>query len=108
MTHPCADHSCDHCYLCDVVGVCCMTISPDVRRQLETEHRTGPSDRLHAAILQDAGIAPNLSELVRLEARQYPAGLVSTARPGLLVAPNPLSPDSRKEAIYVHAPRTAR
>lgn len=27
MTHPCADHiaTCDHCYSCDVLGICCCS-----------------------------------------------------------------------------------
>jgi hypothetical protein len=28
---PCADHSCDHCYICDVLGICCLTIPPTDR-----------------------------------------------------------------------------
>lgn len=108
-THPCDGHPCDHCYLCDVVGVCCMTVPPGQRAQLEAEHRTAPIDRLHAAILQDAGTVLSLPELVRLEARQYPAGLVAASRLGLLKAP-PADhvPDSRKEPAHVPIPRSLR
>lgn len=106
-THPCTDHSCDHCYLCDVVRVCCLTVTPGQRAQLEAEHRTAPTDRLHAAILQDAGTVPSLSELVRLEARQYPARLVAASRLGLLNAPlaDPVT-DSRKEPAHVSVSRS--
>lgn len=108
MTHPCEGHACDHCYCCDVVGVCCTTVSPGERRRLEGEHQTSPSDRLYAAILRDAGTIPSLPELVRLEATQYPAGLIAASRLGLLVASDPLSPDSRKEPAHVAIPRTLR
>jgi hypothetical protein len=108
MTHPCDGHRCDHCYLCDVVGVCCATVSPDERRRLEGEHQTSPSGRFHTAIRRDAGTVPSLPGLVRLAAHQYPAGLIAASRLGLLVAPDPLYPDSRKEAVRVAIPRTLR
>lgn len=109
MTHPCTDHPCDHCYLCDVVSICCMTVTPGQRVRLEAEYRTAPIDRLHAAVLQDAGTVLSLPELVRLEARQYPAGLVAASRLGLLKAPlaDPV-PDSRKEPAHVPIPRSLR
>lgn len=86
-----------------------MTVAPGQRAHLEVEHRAAPIDRLHAAILQDAGTVPTLPQLVRLEARQYPAGLVAASRLGLLAAP-PVDPilDSRKEPTYVPIPRTLR
>lgn len=107
--HPCIDHPCDHCYLCDVVGVCCTTVTPSQRARLEAEHRAEPIDRLHAVILQDAGTVPSLPELVRLEARQYPAGLVAASRLGLLKA-SLIDPvlNSRKEPAHVAISRTLR
>lgn len=24
-SHPCAGHSCDHCFSCEVLGICCLT-----------------------------------------------------------------------------------
>src|ERR1700691_4954968 len=33
--HPCDGHPCDHCYICDVVGVCCTTVTPSQRVRLE-------------------------------------------------------------------------
>src|ERR1700729_4363551 len=107
--HPCTDHPCDHCYICDVVGVCCMTVTPSQRVRLEAEHRAEPIDRLHAAILQEAGTVPTPPELVRLEARQYPVGLVAASRLGLLKAPLADSvPDSRKEPPHVSVSRSLR
>ncbi len=107
--HPCQGHPCDHCYLCDVVGVCCMTVAPGERARLAAEHRAGPPDQLHAAILRDARTIPSLPELVRLEARQCPAGLVAASRLGLLKAPHaePIL-NSRKEAAHGAVSRTVR
>lgn len=55
--HPCAGHACDHCYVCDVVGVCCASqhapnagttdvVSPDV------------IDRFRDALAEDNDHAP--------------------------------------------------
>jgi hypothetical protein len=103
MSHPCVDHlaSCDHCYLCDVVGVCCATISPAQRAQLEAGD-SAQRERLYAAITQDAGTVPSLPELMRRDARHSRA-LSAAARLGLDPAPtaDPLSHDSRKEALHV-------
>jgi hypothetical protein len=27
MTHPCDGHSCDHCFVCDHIGVCCSSLT---------------------------------------------------------------------------------
>jgi hypothetical protein len=109
MTYPCDGHPCDHCYLCDVVGVCCMTVTAGQRAKLEADDRAQRNrDSLHAA-LQEAGTVPTLRELVRLEARRYPAGLIAASRLGLLSAPSadPV-PDSRKEPAHVPVSRTLR
>jgi hypothetical protein len=100
MNHPCSNHlsSCDHCYVCDVLGVCCASLSAKQRARLEASDpaRRG---RLHEAIARDAQTTQSLPELVRQEALLPPAA----ARLGLLAAPpaNPLADDSRKEALYV-------
>ena len=109
MTHPCDGHPCDHCYLCDAVGICCMTVTAGQRAQLEAEHRTEPIDRLHAAIRADAETVVTLPELVRREARRYPAGMAAASQLGLLAEPfaDPI-PDSRKEPDHVAVPRILR
>lgn len=102
--HPCDGHPCDHCYVCDVVGVCCATISAELRTQLEAAR----PDPLHEAIKLDAGAVPGLRALVCCEAedRSRP----ERARPALVAAPSGDLPinDAMKEAIHVHAPRSAR
>lgn len=107
MTHPCADHmgSCDHCYLCDEVGVCCASISAADRARQEAE-RAASTDRLPAAIRRDAQAVPGLPELVRREAG---AGALNPAAGGLLTGSptsDPLSHDPREEAPSESVPRT--
>jgi hypothetical protein len=110
--HPCDSHACDHCYLCDVVGICCMTVSSGQRAQLEAEHRTGSSDWLHAAILADAQHVPAFADLVRLDALSRTIALPASISLGLLAAPSPdpLHHDAREEDIVVVAipSRTSR
>ncbi len=100
--HPCADHPCDHCYLCDVVGICCASVaSGQPAARLEADDRAQP-EGLRAAIAQDAGTVPSLPELVRQDAGS-PRVLSAAARLSLRPAPtaDPLSHNSRKEAPYV-------
>jgi hypothetical protein len=105
-THPCDDHPCDHCYLCDVVGVCCTTVTPSQRVGLEAEHRTAPIDRLRAAILADLGRTPGFAELVRLEALQRQPKFPASPPRLLPAAPIASIPhDQQKEAIHVAVPR---
>lgn len=111
MTHPCEGHlaSCDHCYLCDVAGVCCASVSREQRAQLEAS-RGEPYAGLAATIVQETGLAPNLGELVRLSHEaQHPHQL---AAPALLAPPSVSGErfpnDSRKEASRVLSSRPAR
>jgi hypothetical protein len=100
--HPCVGHACDHCYLCDVLGVCCSTVSADQRAQLEAGHEA-QSGALHTAVVLEAGTGPSLIELVRLEAEK-PNG----AQRLLPAAPAQAEPiDARKGAVNVVASRTA-
>lgn len=108
-SHPCADHSCDHCYLCDVVGVCCASVSREQRAQLEAS-RVEPYAGLAATIVQEAGLVPSLGELVR---RSHDAQHShEPAAPALLAPPSVSNEhfpnDSRKEASRVLSSRPAR
>jgi hypothetical protein len=106
--HPCDGHPCDHCYLCDVVGICCQTVATG-QRVLPTVQNPVPANVLHDAIIREAGTIPSLRELLRLDAqRQRPVGLL--AKPLVLpsTAAEHISNDSRKEAIHVHAARNAQ
>jgi hypothetical protein len=108
--HPCDGHPCDHCFWCDGLGICCQTISPEQRAQLEADDGA-QRGQLRAAIVLEAGTVPSLGELVRLDAqRQCPAGVLPTPSP--LVLPRSVAEripnDSRKEAVRVLASRTPR
>jgi hypothetical protein len=96
MTHPCDAHPCDHCYTCDVEGVCCQTVAG----QAASIRATRP-DSLRAAIARDAPVVPSLRELVRQEdeARSLPAAV----RVGLLSAAlsDAFLKTPRKDAAYV-------
>ena len=110
VTHPCDGHSCDHCYICDVVGICCMALSAQQRKELEFEHRAC-RDRLHALILQEPVMAPKLGELAHRDAIGLAGLLPAATRLGLLPTPasGPFSHDPRKEAIRVlTVPRPSR
>jgi hypothetical protein len=99
MTHACAAHmeSCDHCYLCDVVGVCCMTVTSGQRAALEASHRAETSYRPGASIARDslaavgtlieAAETVSLPELIREEAAQRRQKLTSAARPARSATP---------------------
>jgi hypothetical protein len=103
--HPCNSHPCDHCYLCDGLGVCCASISPQQRAQLEADDPM-QRERLRLAIVLEAGTIPSLGELVRRDAqRQRPAGSLPAQSSLVLpqAAAEPIPSDSRKEAA-INAP----
>ena len=101
------EQACDGCFLYERRGVCPMARNAyGFPNTAEAQRRT---EALRAAILQDAGTILSLGELVRLEARQYPAGLAAAFRLGLLAAlPADPVPDSRKEIPHVAVPRALR
>ena len=110
MSHPCAGHmaTCDHCFCCDVLGICCATIPAEARARLEAGVAP-PPDPLYAAVLADAKTIVTLAELVRREARQ-PKALSAPARlslpSGQVAEPDPTN--SLKEAVRVCATRITR
>jgi len=57
MTHPCADHPCDGCYSCTVLGICCLT-----------QPASGPAQPAPVA-------ADQLADAVRMAAAALPSGL---------------------------------
>jgi hypothetical protein len=67
MTHPCAGHPCDHCYLCDIVGVCCQTVA-GTAPATPAVVRIDPDEALRQAILAERGSRVDLAALVRAEA----------------------------------------
>lgn len=99
--HPCSGHPCDHCYLCDVLGICCLTVPTTQPPGVAAASPKVP-DVLHDAVVQDATAAPSLSQLVRAEGvRPRLAGLLL---PGPSAAP--IHDHSGKETVRVLAART--
>jgi hypothetical protein len=60
MSHPCDGHPCDHCYLCDVVGICCASVPSGTRQRTLT-----PDDKLHDAVVDSSGSVVSLAEQIR-------------------------------------------
>lgn len=117
MSHPCEGlHPCDHCFLCDVVGVCCMSVSAEQRAQLEAKARA-QLDQLRQAIVCEADTTFSLAELMQIEAERQVIGapplgsgwpLPAAQRLGLGAAADVFLSHSRKEAVHVLAARRAR
>ena len=121
--HPCAGHACDHCYTCDVLGICCSTGRVATARVAEM-----PDDDLIEAFERDAHVghpllraaaldrlkgvvtdqqAPDLPPLLRALA-QDEAKRANTAQPAL---PASTAPDlsisntttpTKEETTHVH------
>lgn len=109
-TNPCDGHACDHCYICDGLGICCASLLP-AQRALLAASAPVQWERLREAIAQEAATTSTLTGLVRREAGAPAAALPVAVRLGLLLpAPvDPFSPDSKKEVHYAAIPRrTAR
>lgn len=111
-SHPCDGHVCDHCYLCDVVGVCCSSVSAAERQQLEASlrQRLNPlysavrrdviqAKALHDAIVQDASAEVGLRELVQRDGLSAARSSVPLTLPASVGSA--LSNDSRKEPSRV-------
>lgn len=85
MSHPCDGHACDHCYLCDVVGICCASV-PAAGRASHSTSQHLPDVRQHDQRLLDAIVAErqasrtnSFEQQVRAEVLALPA----SARPAL-------------------------
>lgn len=62
MTHPCDGHACDHCYLCDVDGVCCATVPPAANTV--GDHAAAHNHSFCQAVVQDAADHVGISGLI--------------------------------------------
>lgn len=100
MTHPCADHPCDHCYLCDVIGVCCQAV-----RDAASLAAPGGDAALRQAVVEEAASVVTLAHLIRIEAlsvaQASPLLLPAPplALPSPVPAPFPLGEQTRKEQV---------
>ena len=84
MTHPCDGHACDHCYLCDVVGVCFASVRSDASA-IPLAGGCQQRDRLHEAVIAERCAVISLAALVRAE-----VGDRTAASRSLLPAPRAL------------------
>lgn len=106
MSHPCEGHDCDHCYLCEVVGVCCATVPP--RQWVQPVAADLQAERFRQLVVQEAPGRFTLAELVQIEAEALALGAASLGAPAaLLAAPaaEPTSTPRQKEAVRVTVPR---
>lgn len=105
MSHPCDGHACDHCYLCDVVGVCCATVPSAGAAQASCTDGNAFRD----AVVQEAGDRAGLRQLMQLDS----AARVATSSPALALVAGPPSlsnsfastTDPELEVEHVFAPR---
>lgn len=104
--HPCSSHPCDHCYLCDVVGICCMTVSTEQRATLEAHLRT-ELDRLRQTVICEAAAMPSLADRLRGDMQHPPLTLLLDPAPLPVFADPPILAQE-KEPIHVIPPRTTR
>jgi len=104
-SHPCADHldTCDHCVLCDTLGICCSSVSPEQRAELEASYRRRPV-QLAALVIAEVEHSPQLSlrDLISEQAAST-APEVPVALLPVLVTP-PVFTNIRKES-HVYSPR---
>jgi hypothetical protein len=94
---PISTEQCDGCLLFERRGICPM--ARDAYGLQNTAEAQRRAERFRQAIAQDAGTAPSLLELVRQDAGRLPVSvwLGPCSAPVL----DPLSHDSRKEAVHV-------
>lgn len=83
--HPCAGHPCDHCYLCDVVGICCLTVR-GVASAASSVSRPDSDEALRQAVIAETErqTDPRLLDVIRAEA-------LRAGRPQALLPPAPES-----------------
>lgn len=105
MTHPCDGHACDHCYLCDVVGICCATVPSTAAAAV----RCSDDHTLHDALVQEACTHVGLGQLLRLGSSTHllpapsPLALAAGASPvGDLIS---ITTNTELEDEHVFAPR---
>jgi hypothetical protein len=98
--HCCDGHPCDHCYSCDVLGVCCQTMGAAQHRSSDARRPVAPSV-LHDAIVRDAKTATSLRHRIQLGTMR---SSVAALLPGQLAEPP--ATETRKDPIRVIATRT--
>ena len=106
MSHPCDGHACDHCYRCDVLGVCCAAV-PSARPSSAVD---ASADQIRQAIAADQVAGASLAQLLSAERRARPSlGRWSGQGLPALTTPAQIDPPitNKNEVVYVDAPRKA-
>lgn len=78
MTHPCADHACDHCHMCDVLGICCST----GRTAAHQQQADPPDDDLVEAFGRDAHVGHDLLRAAAMDQMRDVLGTSGTSSGG--------------------------
>lgn len=66
MSHPCQGHDCDHCYLCDVMRVCCSQAGhPSQAGVASSSPSSGDLQSLRQAVIDDIACGSHWSQLVQ-------------------------------------------
>lgn len=110
MARPNHNHFCDGCFLQEQREGRVCPAAHDVYGLPDLAEAASRAAALHTAVAQDAEAVPGFGELVSRDAASRTGILPMSIRLGLLAIPaaEPLSPDSRKEAVRVLAsPRTS-
>lgn len=106
MSHPCDGHPCDHCYLCDVVGICCMTVARTTPAASAVGHPDSDEPLRQAILAEQRKDKPGLPDLIRAE-----GSLAKQSSPLLLAAPQPVPPlpvNQAKELSHEQVARAPR
>ena len=92
MTRACEGHSCDRCFICTHIGICCMTLSQTERTALLAHENFRALSALEARMAELRGIWGDLSRMkVRPEQIQPTEPYVQPAQPVLPSAATPLA-----------------
>jgi hypothetical protein len=103
------EDACQGCFLYERRGVCpAARDAYGLQNSMAAERR---AERFREAVAHDARSLVTLTELVRHDAKQSQPGPSDDASPPLALlsaADSHQRPNSRKEAVYVHAARPIR
>jgi len=95
VAHPCDGHPCDHCYTCDVLGVCCMT-GQGRSHQYTSARASDPEARLRNAMLAEPDADTSLIRLIQIEGVEAHRNDRATSADG---SPGTESADSPQRAL---------
>lgn len=88
--HPCSGHvaTCDHCYRCEVLRECCLTVP--TRADTQAAQYQEDLERVLEGIAADQADQPSLSELIQAEASDSLIRRLLAGAPAPEAVPAPL------------------